>query len=223
MIKEKIIDINSKLPPEVKLVAVSKFHPLEAIGEAYDAGQRLFAESRPQELQKKVQALAESSSMQDIEWHFIGHLQTNKLKMVLPYASLVQSVDTLHLLDEINEWGRRNDKTINVLLELHIGAEESKQGFVEEEVLDLLFRAEKFRNINFCGLMGMASHTDSEEDIRADFGRISYFFNYLRELFPELESFTELSIGMSDDWHIALEYGATMVRIGTTIFGAREY
>lgn len=223
MIKEKIIDINSKLPPEVKLVAVSKFHPLEAIGEAYDAGQRLFAESRPQELQKKVQALAESSSMQDIEWHFIGHLQTNKLKMVLPYATLVQSVDTLHLLDEINEWGRKNDKTINVLLELHIGAEESKQGFVEEEVLDLLFRAEKFRNINFCGLMGMASHTDSEEDIRADFGRISYFFNYLRELFPELESFTELSIGMSDDWHIALEYGATMVRIGTTIFGAREY
>lgn len=223
MIKEKIIDINSKLPPEVKLVAVSKFHPLEAIGEAYDAGQRLFAESRPQELQKKVQALAESSSMQDIEWHFIGHLQTNKLKMVLPYASLVQSVDTLHLLDEINEWGRKNDKTINVLLELHIGAEESKQGFVEEEVLDLLFRAEKFRNINFCGLMGMASHTDSEEDIRADFGRISYFFNYLRELFPELDSFTELSIGMSDDWHIALEYGATMVRIGTTIFGAREY
>lgn len=223
MIKEKIIDINSKLPPEVKLVAVSKFHPLKAIGEAYDAGQRLFAESRPQELHKKVQALAESSSMQDIEWHFIGHLQTNKLKMVLPYASLVQSVDTLHLLDEINEWGRKNDKTINVLLELHIGAEESKQGFVEEEVLDLLFRAEKFRNINFCGLMGMASHTDSEEDIRADFGRISYFFNYLRELFPELESFTELSIGMSDDWHIALEYGATMVRIGTTIFGAREY
>ena len=223
MIKEKITDINSKLPPEVKLVAVSKFHPLEAIGEAYDAGQRLFAESRPQELQKKVQSLAESSSMQDIEWHFIGHLQTNKLKMVLPYATLVQSVDTLHLLDEINEWGRKNDKTINVLLELHIGAEESKQGFVEEEVLDLLFRAEKFRNINFCGLMGMASHTDSEEDIRADFGRISYFFNYLRELFPELESFTELSIGMSDDWHIALEYGATMVRIGTTIFGAREY
>lgn len=223
MIKEKIIDINSKLPPEVKLVAVSKFHPLKAIGEAYDAGQRLFAESRPQELQKKVQALAESSSMQDIEWHFIGHLQTNKLKMVLPYATLVQSVDTLHLLDEINEWGRKNDKTINVLLELHIGAEESKQGFVEEEVLDLLFRAEKFRNINFCGLMGMASHTDSEEDIRADFGRISYFFNYLRELFPELESFTELSIGMSDDWYIALEYGATMVRIGTTIFGAREY
>ena len=153
MIKEKIIDINSKLPPEVKLVAVSKFHPLEAIGEAYDAGQRLFAESRPQELQKKVQSLAESSSMQDIEWHFIGHLQTNKLKMVLPDATLVQSVDTLHLLDEINEWGRKNDKTINVLLELHIGAEESKQGFVEEEVLDLLFRAEKFRNINFCGLM----------------------------------------------------------------------
>ena len=225
MISERIKEIKEKLPPEVKLVAVSKFHPLDAIAEAYEAGQRVFAESRPQELQKKVQALAgdPDSPLADVQWHFIGHLQTNKLKMVLPYADLVQSVDSLHLLQEIDEWGRKNDKVINVLLELHIGAEETKQGFVEEEVLDILFRAEKFRNVRFCGLMGMASHTDNEDDIRADFSRIADYFDYLRDLFPELDSFSELSIGMSDDWHIALEYGATMVRIGTTIFGAREY
>lgn len=223
MIKERIQEISSKLPPEVKLVAVSKFHPLESIAEAYEAGQRAFAESRPQELQKKLSALQTEARMQDIEWHFIGHLQTNKLKMVLPYVSLIQSVDSLHLLQEIDEWGRKNGKILNVLLELHIGAEESKQGFVEEEVLDILFRAEKFKNIRFCGLMGMATNSENEEDIRADFARISDYFVYLRDLFPEIESFTELSIGMSDDYHIALEYGATIVRIGTTIFGSREY
>lgn len=223
MIKERIQEISSKLPPEVKLVAVSKFHPLESITEAYEAGQRAFAESRPQELQKKLSALQTEARMQDIEWHFIGHLQTNKLKMVLPYVSLIQSVDSLHLLQEIDEWGRKNGKILNVLLELHIGAEESKQGFVEEEVLDILFRAEKFKNIRFCGLMGMATNSENEEDIRADFARISDYFVYLRDLFPEIESFTELSIGMSDDYHIALEYGATIVRIGTTIFGSREY
>lgn len=225
MIAQNIQNIQSKLPPEVKLVAVSKFHPLEAIQQAYEAGLRCFAESRPQELQKKIKAIesGEVSPMPGIEWHFIGHLQTNKLKMVLPYADLVQSVDSLHLLDEINAWALKNQKRINLLLELHIGAEETKQGFVEEEILDLLFRAEKYKGVNFCGLMGMASNTDNEEDIRADFGRISYFFNYLQELFPELESFKELSIGMSDDWHIAVEYGASMVRIGTTIFGPREY
>lgn len=225
MISERIKEITQQLPPEVKLVAVSKFHPLEAIVEAYHAGQRVFAESRPQELQKKIQAISQDpdSPLRDVQWHFIGHLQTNKLKMVLPYADLVQSVDSLHLLQEIDDWGGKNGKVIKVLLELHIGAEESKQGFVEEEILDILFRAGKFRNISFCGLMGMASHTDNEEDIRADFARIADFHDYLRDLFPELETFAELSIGMSDDWHIALEYGATMVRIGTTIFGSREY
>lgn len=188
--------------------------------EAYDAGQRCFAESRPQELKKKVEAV---EAGKEIEWQFIGHLQTNKLKMVLPYVDLVQSVDSLHLLDAINGWGRENGKQVKVLLELHVAAEESKQGFVEEEVLDILFRAEKYRNIVFCGLMGMATNTDCEEDIRADFARISSFMDYLKDLFSELEDFRELSIGMSDDWKIALEYGATMVRIGTSIFGPREY
>lgn len=220
MISENLNIIKEQLPPEVKLVAVSKFHPLEAIMEAYDAGQRCFAESRPQELKKKVEAV---EAGKEIEWQFIGHLQTNKLKMVLPYVDLVQSVDSLHLLDAINGWGRENGKQVKVLLELHVAAEESKQGFVEEEVLDILFRAEKYRNIVFCGLMGMATNTDCEEDIRADFARISSFMDYLKDLFPELEDFRELSIGMSDDWKIALEYGATMVRIGTSIFGPREY
>lgn len=218
--------IAQKLPSGVKLVAVSKFHPLETLQEAYEAGQRRFGENRPQELAVKVKAMGEwleARGGEPVEWHFLGHLQTNKLKLVLPYASLVQSVDSLHLLEEIDKWGRTNDKVIDVLLELHIGAEETKQGFVEEEVLDILFRAEKFRNIRFRGLMGMATHTDCEEDIRADFGRISDYMAYLKDLFPELQDFNELSIGMSDDWHIALEFGATIVRIGTAIFGPRQY
>ena len=219
MIQENIIAIKKELPPEVKLVAVSKFHPVEAIREAYGAGQRCFGENRPQEFGKKVEALADL----DLEWHFIGHLQTNKLKLVLPYAHLVQSVDSQHLLDAIQDWGKTNGKVVSVLLELHIGAEQTKSGFKEEEVLDILFRAEKYRNIRFCGLMGMATHTDSEEDIRADFARIADFRAYLQDLFPELTDFRELSIGMSGDWRIALDYGATIVRIGTAIFGERQY
>ena len=219
MIKENILAIREKLPPEVKLVAVSKFHPEEAIREAYAAGQRVFGENRPQEFVAKVEALSDLA----LEWHFLGHLQTNKLKMVLPYADLVESVDSQHLLDAVQEWGKANGKVIRVLLELHIGAEETKQGFHEEEVLDILFRAEKYTHIRFCGLMGMASHTDCEDDIRADFARIADFKAYLVDLFPELADFRELSIGMSGDWPIALDYGATIVRIGTAIFGERQY
>lgn len=209
--------ICNELPSGVKLVAVSKFHPAESIAEACRAGQKVFGESRPQEFEKKVQALAGNG----IEWHFIGHLQTNKLKMVLPHAALVQSVDSARLLDAIDEWGRKNERTVSVLLELHIAAEESKQGFYEEEILDILFRAGSFRNIRFCGLMGMATNTDDEDAVRADFARIKGYMDYLRDLFPELLDFRELSIGMSGDWRIALEYGATMVRIGTAIFGER--
>ena len=220
MIQENIIAIRQELPPEVKLVAVSKFHPVEAIREAYAAGQRAFGENRPQEFAKKVEELKDLS---DLEFHFIGHLQTNKLKLVLPYAHLVQSVDSQHLLDAIQDWGKANDKVISVLLELHIGAEQTKTGFKEEEILDILFRANKYTHIRFCGLMGMATHTDCEEDIRADFARIADFRAYLQDLFPELTDFRELSIGMSEDWKIALEYGATIVRIGTAIFGERQY
>ena len=227
-------------------MAVSKFHPVEAIQEAYAAGQLCFGENRPQEFARKVAEVdawlrgrdsdiraiplegvqgvkAHEVPRNEVEWHFIGHLQTNKLKMVLPYADLVQSVDSQHLLDAIQDWGKANDKVISVLLELHIGAEQTKQGFKEEEVLDILFRAEKYTHIRFCGLMGMASHTDCEDDIRADFARIADFKAYLDDLFPELADFRELSIGMSGDWRLALDYGATIVRIGTAIFGDRQY
>ena len=221
MIKENIVKIHEQLPQTVQLVAVSKFHPLEAVIEAYDAGQRVFAESRPQELLSKVNAL-DTNAYPDLQWHFIGHLQTNKLKMVLPYVSLVQSVDSRHLLDEIQKWACAASRTVSVLLELHIGAEESKQGFHEEEILELLFNSDHYPNIRFCGLMGMASHTDDEAVIDADFSRIDSFMAYLVDLFPELEDFRQLSIGMSDDWHIALRHGATMVRICTAIFGSRQ-
>lgn len=213
MIAENLHKIINELPPEVNLVAVSKYYPAEAVQQAYDAGQRRFAESRPLDFAAKVEALPK-----DIEWHFIGHLQTNKLKFVLPYATMVQSVDSRHLLDEIQKWGKANNKVIDVLLEIHIGAEETKQGFHEEEAMEILFNAEKFPNVRFRGLMGMASHTDDESVIDADFERIDTMMADFVGLFPELEDFNQLSIGMSDDYKIAVRHGATMVRIGTAIF-----
>lgn len=219
MLADNLNHILNELPSEVKLVAVSKFHPAESIMEAYRAGQRVFGESRPQEFYSKVSEIG----LDDIEWHFIGHLQTNKLKLVLPYASMIESVDSLHLLQEIDKWGRENGRSTDVLLEIHIGAEETKQGFHEEEVLDILFNAEKFPHIRFRGLMGMASNTDNESVIEADFQRIDSFMAYLVDLFPELKDFNQLSIGMSSDWRIAIKNGATIVRIGSAIFGARTY
>ena len=217
MISENIETIRRELPASVKLLAVSKFQPVERLSEAYGCGQRLFGENRPQELAAKAPVLP-----QDIEWHFIGHLQTNKLKMVLPYASLVESIDSLHLLEAVNSWGKAHDKVIPVLLELHIGVEQTKQGFYEEEILDILFRADSFSNVRFCGLMGMASHTDDEDTVRADFTRIASYLEYLQDLFPELTDFRELSIGMSEDWKIAVGCGSTEVRIGSAIFGPRQ-
>ncbi|MCQ2184583.1 MAG: YggS family pyridoxal phosphate-dependent enzyme [Bacteroidales bacterium] len=220
MIGENIENILSQLPRDVRLVAVSKFHPFESVLEAYSAGQRLFGESRPQELCAKAVQLP-----QDIEWHFIGHLQTNKLKSVLPYVSMVESVDSEHLLSAIDDWGNANGRVVPVLLEMHVALEETKQGFMEEEILDILFRAVagSFSHIRFCGLMGMATNTDDEETIDADFARIADFKDYLTDLFPELEDFRELSIGMSGDYKIALRHGSTIVRIGTSIFGERDY
>ncbi len=223
-IKENITQIIRELPSDVKLVAVSKFHPVESIMEAYGAGQRVFAESRPQELAAKVPAmeswLAANGMQNDIVWHFIGHLQTNKLKMVLPYASLVQSVDSLHLLEAIEKWGRDNGKVVAVLLEYHIASEESKQGFSEEEIKGILSDVGRFPHIRFRGLMGMATFTEDESVIRSDFSRISLLF---KEVSSSIPDFSELSIGMSGDYRIAIEYGSTMVRIGTMIFGERNY
>ncbi len=231
MIKETINKLHSELPATVKLVAVSKFHPFEAIEEAYEAGQRIFAESRPQELLAKVKRLEEirtekgdADYMSDIEWHFIGHLQTNKLKMVLPYVSLVQSVDSLRLLEAINSWSMANDKVTDVLLEPHVAAEETKQGFSRNEIMLILSDASRYANIRFKGIMGMATFTDDEAIIRSDFSQIRGIHNEAVETFPRLAmDFSELSIGMSDDYLIAVEYGSTMVRIGSMIFGMRQY
>ena len=231
MIGEVIKRLNGELPATVKLVAVSKFHPFEAIEEAYAAGQRLFAESRPQELLAKVKLLEEIRAergepdyMSDIEWHFIGHLQTNKLKMVLPYVSLVQSVDSLRLLEAINNWGAANGKVIPVLLEPHVAAEESKQGFVAEDIFSILRTAAEggYSHICFKGIMGMATFTDDESLIRSDFSALRNIYDSCLDNFPSLShDFAELSMGMSDDYPIAVAMGSTIVRIGSMIFGAR--
>lgn len=218
LIATKIKEINSELPQGVRLVAVSKFHPAECIMEAYNAGQRLFGENRPQEFAAKCKVLPN-----DIEWHFIGHLQTNKLKLVLPYAHMVQSVDSLHLLEDIEKWSASAGKTVRVLLELHLGAEETKHGLSEEEILSILDSVSMYPHVSFCGLMGMATNTDDEAIVRADFMRIAALKNKINSLHPELSEFRELSIGMSEDYKIAIECGATMVRIGSDIFGPREY
>ena len=221
MVSDNLKALYKKLPSAVKLVAVSKFHPVSRLMEAYEAGQRVFGENRPQELAQKVPQMPS-----DVEWHFIGHLQTNKLKLVLPYVSLVQSVDSLHLLEAIDKWGTDNGKTVDVLLELHLGAEETKHGFSEEEILAVIEAGVKppLENVRIRGLMGMATNTEDEGVIEADFARIEALFQRIRAEHPELrDTFTELSIGMSGDWPIAVRHGATMVRIGTDIFGEREY
>ena len=234
MIGEIINKIKGELPATVKLVAVSKFHPFEAIQEAYEAGQRDFGESRPQELQAKVKLLEEARAargetdyMADVEWHFIGHLQTNKLKMVLPYVSLVQSVDSVRLLEAIDRWGAANGKVINVLLECHVAAEESKQGFSEQELSGLLSSDVHYANVRICGIMGMATFTDDENVIRADFQRLLDRQKTLREWIGKSPNVApgcdELSMGMSDDYPIAAAMGSTIVRIGSMIFGERSY
>ena len=232
MIRETINKLHRELPATVKLVAVSKFHPFEAIEEAFHAGQRLFGESRPQELMAKVKRLediraerGEPDYMSDIEWHFIGHLQTNKLKMVLPYVSLVQSVDSVRLLEAIDRWGEANDKVINVLLECHIAAEESKQGFSEDELIGLLSSDRHYKNVRICGLMGMATFTDEEKVIRLDFQRLLDMQQVLHDWIGESVNVpagcNELSMGMSDDYPTAVAMGSTIVRIGSMIFGER--
>lgn len=222
-ITDNIKKYTNELPSTVKLVAVSKFNPIEAIIEAYDAGQRIFGESRPQELLQKVQTLPE---YKDIQWHFIGHLQTNKLKMVLPYVSLIHSIDSKKLLLEVNKYAVANNLKVNCLLQLHIAQEESKQGFSKEEILEIMeqISAEPLNGVNICGLMGMASFVEDQTQISAEFNELKMFFDQLREKFISTHpNFNELSMGMSGDYKIAIDYGSTLVRIGTSIFGARNY
>lgn len=219
MIKETIDLFNRELPSETKLVAVSKFHPVEDILEAYSAGQRIFAESRPQELSAKVKAL---EAYEDLEFHFIGHLQTNKLKLVLPYVSLVHSVDSLRLLDAIQKWAADNGRRVNVLLELHVASESTKQGFTPDEAMEVMtgHPQDKWPDVRICGLMAMGSFTDDEAVVEGEFSRVESLFNEIRKKCPELsDTFRELSMGMSEDWRIALRHGSTMVRIGSSIFG----
>ncbi len=232
MIKETIYKLNSELPAAVKLVAVSKFHPFESIEEAYAAGQRCFAESRPQELAAKVKTLearrdelGDPSYMSDIEWHFIGHLQTNKLKMVLPYVSLIQSVDSLRLLEAIDNWGQANNKVLNVLLECFISSDETKQGFSEEEVEAIVSGDKKYGNVHISGVMGMATYTDDENVVRNDFRKLKQISDMLQDWIGEGGNVNvdcrEISMGMSGDYQIAIEEGSTMVRVGSMIFGDR--
>ena len=232
-IADTIHRLHEELPENVKLVAVSKFHPAEAVAEAYAAGQRVFGESRPQELSAKIVALREMAASSgapemysDIEWHFIGHLQTNKLKLVLPYVAMVESVDSLRLLSAIDSWGAANGKVTDVLLEYHIASEETKQGFSREEILDIV-SGQGFRNVRIRGLMGMATFTDDEEVIRADFARLMSLYDEivrLRDagLCPVAgPDFDVRSFGMTHDYRIAVAMGADVVRIGTLIFGER--
>ena len=199
-------------------MAVSKFHPIERLMEAYNAGQRVFAESRPQELAAKVPQMPA-----DVQWHFIGHLQTNKLKLVLPHVSLVQSVDSLHLLQAISTWAVANGKVIDVLLELHLGEEETKQGFSEDEIMAIISGdiPAPLKGIRIRGLMGMASNTEDMRQVEGEFARIEALYKRIKA--SGMEGFNTLSIGMSGDWPVAVRHGATMVRIGTDIFGPREY
>lgn len=218
MIAASLNAIREALPSGVSLVAVSKFHPVERLMEAYNAGQRIFGENRPQELFAKVPQMPS-----DVQWHFIGHLQTNKLKLVLPYVTMVQSIDSLHLLDAVNRWCLDNGRVVDILLELHLGAEQTKHGFTEDEILSLVGSPDRPEGVRIRGLMGMATNTDDAAVVEADFSRIEALFQHIRVAFPSLEAFDQLSIGMSGDWPLAVKHGATMVRIGTDIFGPREY
>jgi pyridoxal phosphate enzyme (YggS family) len=217
-IASKILEIRSTLPDGVELVAVSKFHPVEAIEEAYAAGQRLFGESRVQELTAKYEQLPK-----DIEWQMIGHLQTNKVRAIAPFVSLIQSVDSQRLLECINREAERCGRVIDCLLEVHVTAEDSKSGWDVAELREYLNSGAiaELKNIRIRGVMGMATFTDDEAVVRADFERIAAVKREFEECFDS--SFNILSMGMSDDYPIAIEYGSTMVRVGSYIFGAREY
>lgn len=213
--------LKEEIPEGVELVAVSKFHPVEALAEAYSAGQRRFGESRVQELLKKKTELPT-----DIEWHFIGHLQTNKVRMLVGEVALIESVDTIHLLETIDREAQKKGVIARVLMQLHIAREETKFGFSPEELIEY-FTTGGFRTLqstHICGVMGMASNTDDEERIRQDFRKIYSVYRDIKEICgSELRGFDIVSMGMSGDWPIAVEEGSNLIRVGTRIFGEREY
>ena len=217
-VENQIKRLHAALPEGVKLLAVSKFHPVEAIKEAYAAGQRAFGESRPQELKQKYELLPH-----DIEWHMIGHLQTNKVKYIAPFVHLIESLDSERLAEEIERQAAKCNRVIDCLLEIHVTEEESKSGWDYAELLAFVKRGgfASLPHIHLRGVMGMATFTDDESVVRADFERLAACKKELAEYFGD--EFDTLSMGMSDDYPIAIEYGSTEVRIGSTIFGVREY
>lgn len=214
-------EVLGNLPDGVKLVAISKFHPNEYLEAAYHEGQRIFGESQVQELTRKVETLPK-----DIEWHFIGHLQTNKVKYIAPYISMIEAVDTLKLLKEINKQAAKYNRVINVLLELHIAKEESKYGFTPDACRELLESGEwkQLKNVHISGLMMMASNVDDRNQIKKEMTMAADLFDELKaKYFADDPDFKERSWGMSHDYDIAVECRSTMVRVGTTIFGPRVY
>jgi len=220
MINENLATIKNSIPSHVTLVAVSKTKPNELIKEAYSSGQRIFGENKAQELKNKAEVLPK-----DIEWHFIGHLQRNKVKYIAPHASLVHSIDSLKLLKEVNKQALKNKRIIDCLLQFHIATEESKFGLSLEEAAELLTSNEfsSLKNIRVVGVMGMASFINSEEQVRKEFASLKHIFTQLKNsFFQQNETFKTISMGMSGDYELAIEEGSTMVRVGSAIFGIRN-
>ncbi len=220
-ISSNLKEIKKSLPDQVTLVAVSKTKPISDLQEAYDAGQRIFGENKVQELREKQPALPK-----DIEWHMIGHMQTNKVKYIAPYISLIHGVESFKLLEEINKQAKKNNRIINVLLQFHIAIESTKFGLQIDEARDIL-KSDEFQaleNIKVAGVMGMASFVDNESQIRQEFQSLKQIFDSLKsEFFENSPSFNTISMGMSGDYQLAIEEGSTMVRVGSSIFGARNY
>lgn len=220
-ITERLETVRASLPEGVTLVAISKYHPTEAILEAYAAGQRRFGENHVMEMAEKAAALPA-----DIEWHFTGHVQTNKIKYMAPFVHTIQSVDSFHALNEINRHALRHDRTIRCLLQLHVAQEETKFGLLPDECLRLLADEpwRELKGVRITGLMAMATNTDDEAQVRREFRTVREFFNRVkREFFADDEEFATLSEGMTDDYPLAVAEGANMVRIGSAIFGQRVY
>ena len=220
-IAENLKAVKASLPEGVGLVAVSKYHPVEVVMEAYRAGQRVFGESHEQELRLKHDEMPK-----DIEWHFIGHLQTNKVKYIVPYITMIEAVDSMRLLREIEKQAAKCGRTVRVLLELHIAEEATKYGLSLDDCRALLNDGEwrGMEHVRICGLMMMATNTDDEAQVAREFQTASDFFDEVkRDYFADDDDFCQRSWGMSDDYPIAVRHGSTMVRVGTMIFGRREY
>lgn len=220
-IQANLKEVLDQLPEGVRLVAVSKFHPNEAIEEAYKVGQRIFGESREQELSTKYETLPK-----DIEWHFIGHLQTNKVKYIAPYIAMIHAVDSYKLLAEIDKQAAKYNRVIPCLLEIHIAQEESKYGFTFDTCRQMLEESgwKQLKHVCIAGVMGMGTNTDDEKEVEKEFRSLADFFKSLKQdYFSQTDSFKEISMGMSHDYQIAIKCGTTLVRVGSKIFGERIY